>query len=100
MLENPGFCDLREPGFFQKVSHCLLQLAQFGKQFAIVGQDTRLVLFDPAQNALLVDYKDCTIRAPQLFVKDAVIDRHFAVGPEIGDERIRNSAERFAPRLF
>jgi len=66
----------------------------------MVRQNARLVQFNPAQNALLVHDKNRAVRAAQFFVEHAVLFCRIAVGPKIGDERIVNAAERFAPGLF
>ena len=75
------------------VSDRLGQFAQFGEQFAIVWQDAGFVFPEPPQHALFIDHKKPAVGAPQFVIEHAVLDRHFAMGPEIGDERIRNPTE-------
>lgn len=73
---------------------------EFGQHLGIVGQNAPLVLFQPAQNALLVHDKDRPVRGAYLGIEDPVLLGDLAVGPEIRDQRIRNPSECFAPRLL
>ena len=57
-------------------------------------------MFDPAEDALFVHDEDRAVGPTQLFAKNPVLSRHLAVRPEIRDEGVRNSTQRFAPRLF
>jgi hypothetical protein len=77
---------------------CLLsQFFQLRKQLRVVGQNAGFVLFDPAQFAGRIDDEDRSLRSAHFDVKDAVLLRHLAVGPEIREERERNPAQRFPP---
>lgn len=77
-----------------------LKFFQFGNQFGIVGHYPGFEEFDPPENALFVYNENRAVGATQLFVEHAVLFRRLAVRPKVGDERIRNAAQRFAPRLF
>jgi len=70
------------------------------QQFPIVRLNAALVHFDPTDDALLVHNKNRAVRSSEFFVKDAVLLCDSAMGPIIRDERVRDTAERFAPRLL
>jgi hypothetical protein len=75
----------------------ILQFFELGEQFVVVGQDTHLVLFSPANDAILVHHKDRSLRPPDFVVEHAILGRDRAVRPKVGEERERNAAEGFAP---
>src|SRR5512143_2683000 len=77
-----------------------MDFGELRKQFLVVRQDAGLVMLDPAQDALLVYHENRTVGASQLGIEYAVLGRDRAVGPEIRNERVRNAAQRFAPRLL
>jgi hypothetical protein len=57
-------------------------------------------VFDPAEDALLVDDEDRTVRAAQFLIKDTVLSRYLAVRPKVRDEGVRDATKRFAPCLL
>ena len=75
----------------------IFQRFQEGQDFIIIGDVQQTDVLDVADYSLAIDDENIPVSDTFVIEEDAVLARHLAVGPEVGQEIEGNSADRFRP---